>query len=261
MRKHLVALLLVSVGVLLILSWFGGWWTTPPTPVPSGPTRAPSSSVWMGWIDPAVLEWLPVAIVTVVAIASLGVASKFQGLAKAAAMAFIVVAYAFVLAYMPAVYTRFGGCATSDTICINARNDAVAAQAAAEQQRRKENMLREEQRARRVARSPQCPGKVIRDHSLTRAWETLNPHGCDFAFERKLGNIELSGPQGNFSTTQVGGHADNRIAIHVRAEGSAAVIDYMLCPPGMGPRDSSYQCRSYSPSVPYGLFNAVFGKH
>lgn len=167
------------------------------------------------------------------------------------------------------VWPSIWRCAPNDTVCITTQhtaNRAAAAKAAAERERRKEQMLHEEQRARRVARNPQCPGeKIVKAIVIPEGtWIRLpsRPGTCDFTisdipkleFTHNSSMIEISADRGLLSTS---------IPTHARAKyGVGTVVaDYMLCPQGMSPDDGSWECRSYSPSVPYGLFNAVFGKH
>ncbi|MCC7500240.1 hypothetical protein IT396_00275 [Candidatus Nomurabacteria bacterium] len=181
-----------------------------------------------------------------------------------AAKTVMALAALVLIAYWLAPYAPCFSEACVQARKIEAGKERIRQHIAAE--RRKEQMLREEQRARRVARSPACPGEKVAKAIVIPEdmWVQLpsRPGTCDFAisdipkleFVHNSSMIRVSADRGQINTS---------IPTHARAKPGVGTVvaDYLLCPQGMGPSDGSWECRSYSPSVPYGLFNAIFGKH
>jgi hypothetical protein len=66
---------------------------------------------------------------------------------------------------------------------VNQQQQQLQEQARRDRQRQTELREQEQARQRNIARSPECPGRVIENVEATQSWKIINPNKCDFSFE------------------------------------------------------------------------------
>lgn len=105
------------------------------------------------------------------------------------------------------------------------------------------------------AYSPQCnghPPDLDNPTIVTAEWNLVNPKKdgvkCAFAYYVLEGNIRFDTGLNTFTqdaSNNQEGFVGTRIPERIQAVEGEARILYMLCPPGKGPRDGSWQCRPF----------------